>query len=703
MTPSHRNFLVFALGLALAACSGQQSADQTNVQASGPAAVDAARLVNADSEPGNWMSEGRTYSGQRFSPLNQINADNIGQLGLAWHYDIAEGRYGQEATPVVVDGAMYVSTDLSRVKALDAKTGQELWSFDPEVDGGWLLHVCCGFVNRGVAVWNGKVYVGTLDGRLIALDAKTGSQIWSTQTFDKSRGYAITGAPIVVNGKVIIGNAGAEYDARGYVTAYDAESGEQAWRFYTVPGNPADGFESPAMEMAAKTWSGEWWKQGGGGTVWNSFSYDPELNLVYFGTSNGVEWVHKLRSPEGGDNLFISSIVALDADTGEYKWHYQEVPGDQWDFDSCQNVILADLTIDGQPRKVLLHAQKDGYFYVLDRETGKPVSIEAFADVNWTTGYDSATWRPVLTPAARYGERGKPTLIFPGPAGAHNWQAMSFSPSTGLVYIPAQVSSFTYNLQKDFSEKKLASNLGVDQTPLTPVDDKGNPVEAPKSSGSLLAWNPVTQKEAWRVQRPASNNGGTLATAGNLVVQGTAEGNVEIFRADTGEMIWSSPAQSGVIAAPMSYEVDGEQYIAISVGWGGFTPLMVPSGVPVNVNRVLTFKLGGTDTLPPQPTVEKPELTPPAPTGTARTVEAGLHIYHRYCSGCHGPTAIAGQLTPDLRYSAALENDDLWFGIVGDGALQAGGMGAFGSELSHDDMSAIRDYVIARANETKDQ
>ncbi len=711
MSRSNGIILPVILALALTACSGEKSGQQSSEQSStpaeqtaktGPAMVDGARLANADAEPGNWMSIGRTYSGQRFSPLKQINADNVGQLGLAWHYDIKEAKHGQEATPVVVDGVMYLSTDLSRVKALDARTGKELWSFDPEVDGGWLLHVCCGFVNRGVAVWEGKVYVGTLDGRLIALDAKDGKPVWSTQTFDKTHAYSITGAPIVIKGKVIIGNGGAEYDARGYVTAYDAETGKQVWRFYTVPGNPADGFENKAMEDAAKTWTGEWWKQGGGGTVWSAFSYDPETNLVYFGTGNGLVWARDVRDPEGKDNLYVSSVLALNADTGEYAWHYQEVPGDQWDFDSCQNMILADLTIDGQPRKVLLHAQKNGFFFVLDRVTGKPISIEPFAKVNWAKGYDLATGRPILTENALYGKRGKPTLVEPGAAGAHNWTPMAFSPDTGLVYIPAQVTSFTFSALKNFSPKKLASNLGVDSSPVTPLDDNGKPITPPKGGGSLLAWNPVTQKAAWTAERPLPNNGGLLATAGNLVVQGTAEGNIEIFRADNGEMLWSSPAQSGVVASPMSYEVDGEQYIAISVGWGGFTPILMDSGVPVNVNRVLAFKIGGTDKLPPMPPApEKGPLNPPAETGTPKTIEAGLHIYHHYCSTCHGMTAVGGPINPDLRYSAALNDKNLWFSITSDGALQSGGMGAFGSELSHDDLSAIRDYVIARANDAK--
>ena len=705
MSLSHRILLGLALALPLAACGNQTSEQQSapTAENKGPAAVDAARLTNADSEPGSWMTGGRTYSGQRYSPLKQINADNVKQLGLAWHYDLAEAKYGQEATPIVVDGVMYVSTDMSRVKALDAKTGKEIWSFDPEVDGGWLLHVCCGFVNRGVAVWEGKVYVGTLDGRLIAIDAKTGKQVWSVQTFNKDRGYSITSAPLGVKGKVIIGNSGAENDVRGYVTAYDAESGKQVWRFYTVPGNPADGFENKTMEMAAKTWSGQWWKNGGGGTVWSSFSYDPELNLIYFGTGNGSEWARSIRSPEGGDNLFVSSVIALDADTGEYKWHYQEVPGDEWDYDSCQNMILADLTIDGQPRKVLLHAQKDGYFYVLDRETGKPISIEPFMEQNWSTGYDMATGRPILTKDARYDKRDKPTLMIPGGAGGHNWQPMAFNPGTGLVYFPMHTSSFALLVDRHYKPTKLAGNIGIVFEPLTAVDDNGNPVEPPKPTASLLAWNPVTQKPAWRVPHTVSNNGGILTTAGNLVVEGTAEGNIEIYRADNGEMLWSAAAQSGVVAAPVSYEIDGEQYIAISAGWGGSAGLGNNSGVPVNLNRVLAFKLGGSDTLPPMPAPIKRELNPPAQTGTPKTIEAGYHTYHRYCGGCHGFKAKGAQLTPDLRYSAALNDKDLWFGIVGDGALQSGGMGKFGSELNHDDLSAIRDYVISQAIAAKNQ
>ncbi len=666
--------------------------------------VDAARLVNADAEPGNWMSTGRTYSDQRFSPLKQINDSNIGDLGLAWHYDIGSDNHGQEATPVVVDGVMYVSEDMSRVVALDAKTGKKIWDYDPEVDGGWLLHVCCGFVNRGVAVWDGKVYVGTLDGRLIALNAKDGKEVWSTQTFDRAHGYAITGAPLAVKGKIIIGSAGAENDARGFVSAYDAETGKQLWRFYTVPGNPADGFENKAMEEAAKTWTGEWWKNGGGGTVWNSFSYDPELNLVYFGTGNGAEWARTVRSPGGGDNLYLSSIVALDADTGEYKWHFQEVPGDQWDFNSCQNVILADLTIDGQPRKVLMHAQKNGFFFVLDRETGKPISIDPFAkDINWTKGYDMATGRPTVAEGIRYDVRGKPTLVTPGPMGAHNWHPMAFSPATGFVYIPAQENSFTFDKDKNYEPKKLANNLGIKFEAVTPVDDNGKPVKSPAVEGSLLAWNPVTRKPAWRAPHAGAGNGGILATAGNLVVQGTAKGNIEIFKADTGEMIWSTAAQTGVVAAPMSYEVDGDQYIAIAVGWGGAFAIGANSGVPYNVNRVLAFKLGGSDKLPPQPEAPHRDLNPPARQGDAKTITAGMHIYHRYCAGCHGFGAVGAQLNPDLRYSAALGDENLWMSITSDGALQAGGMGAFGSELSHDDLNAIRDYVIAQANDTKEQ
>ena len=356
-----------------------------------PANVDGARIVAADSEPGNWMTYGRTYSEQRFSPLDAINADNVADLGLAWYFDLDTDR-GQEATPIVVDGVMYVSTAWSKVKALDAATGKLIWAYDPKVPGQTAVYACCDVVNRGVAVWKGRVYVGTLDGRLVALDAASGEPVWSVQTTDPDKPYTITGAPRVVKDKVLIGNGGAEFGVRGYVTAYDAQTGAQVWRFYTVPGDPAKGFESDAMEQAAKTWTGEWWKLGGGGTAWDSIIYDPGLNLVYIGAGNGTPWNQAIRSPDGGDNLFLSSIVAVNADTGEYVWHYQETPGETWDFTATQPLMLADLTIGGEKRHVVMHAPKNGFFYVLDAKTGEFISGDKFATVTWASGIDPETF-----------------------------------------------------------------------------------------------------------------------------------------------------------------------------------------------------------------------------------------------------------------------------------------------------------------------
>jgi alcohol dehydrogenase (cytochrome c)/quinohemoprotein ethanol dehydrogenase len=362
--------------LLLSACGQSEppapvSQSEKTAEPSGPDfAVNASRITAADQEPGNWLSHGRSYDEQRFSPLKQINSDNAADLGLEWIYEF-DTRRGLEATPIVVDGVMFTTGAWSQVFALDARSGELLWKYDPEVPGEWAVHACCDVVNRGVAIWEGSVFVGTLDGRLVSLDARTGKVNWTVLTIDKSKPYTITGAPRVVNGKVVIGNGGAEYGVRGYVSAYSAETGAMAWRFYTVPGNPAEGFESEVMEKAAETWTGEWWTMGGGGTVWDSMAFDPELNLLYIGVGNGSPWNQQLRSPGGGDNLFLSSIVALDADTGKYVWHYQTTPGETWDYTATQHMILTELEIDGRERKVLLQAPKNGFFYVLDRENGR--------------------------------------------------------------------------------------------------------------------------------------------------------------------------------------------------------------------------------------------------------------------------------------------------------------------------------------------
>ncbi|MBV9086493.1 MAG: PQQ-dependent dehydrogenase, methanol/ethanol family, partial [Acidobacteriaceae bacterium] len=491
-----------------------------------PAAVDAERLINADREPGNWMTHGRTYSEQRFSPLKQINDQNVGQLGLAWFYDLDTNR-GQESTPLVIDGVMYFTMAWSKVVALNAATGAVMWTYDPQVPGAWGVNACCDVVNRGLAAWNGKLFIGTLDGRLIALDAANGKVVWEKLTIDPAYRYTITGAPRVVKGMVIIGNGGAEMLVRGYVSAYDAETGAMKWRFYTVPGDPSKGFENAATQKAAKTWTGEWWKFGGGGTVWDSIVYDPDTDLVFIGTGNGAPWNQRVRSPGGGDNLFLSSIVALKPETGEYVWHYQESPGEMWDFTSNQQIIVADMRIDGRPRKVLLHAPKNGFFYVIDRTNGQLISAKAYTVINWASGVDLKTGRPIETDVARY-QGQDPAPVVPGPLGAHSWQPMSYDPLTGLVYIPVNDVGFKYKSPEKFEPKKLAPNYGIDVVAAgMPQDPKIKSAILRTIKGKLVAWNPVEQKQAWAVQRPGPWNGGTLSTAGNLVFEGTASGRFE--------------------------------------------------------------------------------------------------------------------------------------------------------------------------------
>ncbi len=689
--------------VSLAACKSK-SASNAQSQSASPANVDESRMIRADQEPGNWMSYGRTYNEQRFSPLKQISDQNVGQLGLAWYMDLTIRR-GQEATPIVVDGVMYFSTAWSKVFAVNAATGAKLWSYDPKVPPEWAVNACCDVVNRGVAVWRGRVFVGALDGRLVALDASTGKPVWETLTTDPKSRYTITGAPRVVKGKVLIGNGGAELGVRGYVSAYDADTGKLAWRFYTVPGDPWKPFESPALEKAAQTWSGEWWKLGGGGTVWDSIVYDPELDFVYIGTGNGTPWNRRARSPQGKDNLFTSSIVALKPDTGEYVWHYQEVPGDAWDYDAASPMILADITIGGAPRRVLLQAPKDGYLYVLDRATGEVISAKPYTAVTWATGIDPSTGRPLESVSARYERGGKPAPLAPGPLGGHSWHSMSYSPQTGLLYIPVQEAGFLYKSEDNFKERNLAFNTAIDFV----AGGMPQQPEVKKSilasiKGHLSAWDPIQQKEIWRADRISPVNGGLLSTAGNLVFEGTAQGLLEAYRADNGQKLFSADTQSGVVAAPISYTVNGEQYVAVIVGWGGVFPLA--SGEPAlkagrvqNISRVLAFKLAGTASLPPLPQLTQPPLNPPRPTASAATVQKGAALFQNYCSTCHGDVAVGGGVLPDLRYSGALANST-WTDVVLGGSLQSFGMVAFSKELSKQDAEAIRAYVVLRANQS---
>jgi PQQ-dependent dehydrogenase (methanol/ethanol family) len=509
----------------------------------------------------------------------------------------------------------------------------------------------------------------------------------------------------VIKGKVMIGNGGAEMGVRGYVSAYDAETGKLAWRFFTVPGDPSQPFESPILEKAAKTWTGEWWKNGGGGTVWDSMAYDPQLNLLYIGTGNGDPWPRKIRDPRKEDNLFTSSIVALNPDTGEYVWHYQENPGDEWDYDSNGQIILADLNLNGQLSHVLLHAPKNGFFYVLDRGTGKLLSARPFTRVTWATGIDAQTGRPIESPSAQYEAGRDPALVSPGPGGAHTWQPMSYDPETGLVYFPVLEAGFPYKTAEHFSHNSIAWNNGIDLVAAgLPQDPKIKKMILESIRGHLSAWDPVAQREVWRAERPGPWNGGALSTAGNLVFEGTGYGRFEAFRATSGEKLWSAPTESGVTAGPIAYTVNGEQYIAVLVGWGGVLPLaageiaLQSPRIP-NIPRMLAFKLSGNGSLPLARDAQPRTLTPPQGAPSAAAVKKGEALYQRYCGACHGDVAVSGGVLPDLRYSKMLANDQ-WLNIVINGSLSTAGMVSFSKELTRDDAEAIRSYVIFRANQS---
>ncbi len=668
---------------------------QPEAPASGAGRVDSQRLLNADAEPGQWMSTGRTYDEQHYSPLAQINLDNVGSLGLAWYADFNIPR-GQESTPLVVDGVIYVTTAWSNVRAFDAATGAALWEFDAQVPREWGVRACCDVVNRGAALWNGKVYVATIDGRLIALDAASGSKLWETDTLiSRDAAYSITGAPRVVKGKVIIGNGGAEYGVRGYVSAFDADSGALAWRFYTVPGDPALGFENDAMAMAAETWNGEWWTLGGGGTVWDSMAYDAGLDLLYIGTGNGSPWNQALRSPGGGDNLFLSSIVALDPDDGSYVWHYQTTPGETWDYTATQPIMVATLPIDGAERRVVMQAPKNGFFYVLDAATGEFLSAQAFATVNWAFGIDQETGRPIENPDARFDRTGKAFAVQPAPAGAHNWQPMAFHPGTGLVYLSSTDSAFIYAHDNNFSPKQLTSNLGID--PGAGAAELGPNAMADLPRGNyMVAWNPVTQQEGWRIPGASA---GMLATGGDLVFKGHETG-LAAYDAANGTELWRSlDTQTGVVAAPISYEVNGEQYVAVVAGRSNgqyYAP---------DYSRLLVFKAGASEQLPPPREFTPPVLNPPPSTASAEQITRGEKLYLDNCWICHSDVGNAGGmlrrgLFPELAVSPALASPELFAAVVLDGIRAGNGMVSFSHVLDAAGAEDVRAYLIDRANAT---
>lgn len=702
------------IALALMMLSGCEEATMERAAPSATS-IDGAYLTTGG-DGTNWAAIGYSYDEKRYSPLDQINHDTVANLGIAWYADLPDAR-GQQATPVVVDGKLYVSTAWSKVFAYDVLTGEEIWSFDPEVPGKAAANTCCDVVNRGVALWKGRLFFGTLDGRLIALDALTGAQLWSVQTTDTDKPYTITGAPRVVKGKVIIGNGGAEFGVRGYVSAYDVSDGSLKWRFYTVPNatGEADGAASDTVLQGAagKTWSnaGEWKDSGGGGTVWDAIVYDAELDQLYLGVGNGNPWNHGQRSQGEGDNLFLSSIVALNPDTGAYLWHYQETPAETWDFTASQPIILADLLVEGVTRKVLMQAPKNGFFFVIDRNNGSLISANPFVDnINWASGYDLATGRPIENPDARYYKTGKPFLAVPSFLGAHNWHPMSYNPNTGLVYIPAQqIPAIFAGSATPFDKQRnrLGVNIGLSDGAEPPVDDDAllQAVIA-QTTGQLVAFNPVTGEKAWTVDHPTPWNGGTMTTAGNLVFQGTALGEMRAYAADTGEQLWAYNVQSGVLGGPSTFMVDGVQYLAFMTSRGGSFPLLMgaiagqANAIP-SIPRLIVMKIGGTGKLPDLPAKQPVAWAPPEQFGSAQTVNQGRVLYGRYCASCHGGMAVGGGVLPDLRQSAALADKAIWDNVLRNGALSDQGMVSYADEMTDAQTNAIRSYLIDRAQYAK--
>jgi quinohemoprotein ethanol dehydrogenase len=704
---------------ALAACS-----------APAPGSVDLERLRAADREPGQWLGLGRDYRAQRFSPLTEIAAENAGRLGFAWEYQARSRRgrveYGMEATPIVVDGVLYASGPWGTVFAVDAKTGAERWRYDPEVDGSYGRRACCGVVNRGVAVWQGRVYVGTLDGYLVALDAAGGRELWRVDTFQDrdTRSYTITGPPQVAGKVVVIGNSGGEYGVRGYITAYDLATGRQAWRFYTVPRDPALGVDpQPEMARALETWDPRSdWKSGLGGTVWGEMTYDPELDLLYVGTGNSTPYPIWFRSPAGGDNLFLVSILAIDPDDGRLQWHYQTTPGEIWDYTATSNMVLADLEIGGRVRRVLMQAPKNGFFYVLDRATGEFISGTPFVHVNWASHIDSATGRPVLTGKGDYSKG--PRIIFPTQAGAHNWQPMAFSPQTGLVYIPAREQGMLMSSHASYTWRQGDYNLGSDAAlgfvldlfppqVLAQIELLTAEQQEPRTIATeevLIGWDPLARRARWRVPVGKSDfaGGGVLVTAGNLVIQGRSSGRLVVYRADTGEELAAIETGTGIMAAPVSYTIDGAQYVAVMAGFGGAVGVNYPTESAAyhraNYGRILAFKLGGGATpLPPERSAGETPEPPTLPFFSEQLAARGEGVFQGKCMPCHmGRGAGRRSAYPDLHRLSA-ETHAALDSIVLGGRLASSGMASFADVLSPDDVRAVHAYLVREQRRLREE
>jgi quinohemoprotein ethanol dehydrogenase len=586
-------------------------------QAASPLNVDAKVLRNTgsanDALPGSWLTYGRTQGEIRYSPLKQINDANAKRLGLAWSYVVGAGGGNQEGTPLLWNNTLYGITTWSVVYALDARTGKELWRWDPEVNQTALRpKICCGIVNRGIAIYNGMIIVPVTDGRLQALNAITGKPVWESRVAYPQDLYTLTMAPRIAGGKVIIGASGGDKPTRGFFAAFDAATGHQAWKFYTVPGNPELPPENDAMKAALKTWGGDFWTKGGGGAVWDGFAYDPDANLVYVGTGNAEPWVQKFRGAQGVDNLYTCSILAVDLNTGQLKWHFQTTPNDNWDFDSVQQLMLLDLNIKGKQRKVITQASKNGFFWVLDRITGEFISGAAYVKTNWASGLD-AKGRPIVNPEAYYDT--DPISLFPTGGGAHNWSPMSYNPATGYVYISVSLMPFTYAAT---AELKRGSN-GYSRGSGNPKPIGGTVIGPPTAEGmrsALEAWDPVNQKLAWRIDGGGGIGGGTVTTAGNLVFQVINDGRFRAVTADKGEILYEIQTGRTGMAPPITYEADGKQYVAFQGGLGRPAATVGPNDAKIdNPPMMFVFTLDGNEELP-KPAPPPPQNNnnrPPAP------------------------------------------------------------------------------------------
>ncbi|MDA0196283.1 MAG: PQQ-dependent dehydrogenase, methanol/ethanol family [Bacteroidetes bacterium] len=687
-TKIHNHLVILSICTLLISCSQSQEA----------LIVDDKTIAD-ESITSDWLAYGRTHNERRFSPVEDINVSNVADLKVDWFIDLPED-VGLVSTPLVVDGVLYFTGTMNIIRAVNAVTGELIWRFDPEVVKYIGNKKQAGFVhNRGISFYKGKVFTATWDGRLIAIDAKTGTEIWTAVTFDPERALFITGAPKAFKGKVLIGNGGTEHGpSRGFVTAYDAETGEEAWKFYIVPGNPADGFENDAMEMAAKTWTGEWWKHGGGGNAWNAFTYDPDLDILYIGTGNGSPWNRKIRSPDGGDNLFLCAIVALDPDTGEYLWHYQTNPGESWDYNSNMDIILADLNINGEEIKAILHAPKNGFFYVINRETGKLISAEPFAETSWASHIDLATGRPVEIEGARY--ENDTAYITPSNYGAHSWHAMSYNPQTGLAYIPALHRALNYTDEgidiENWHSVEFQGGFGVKVFDVT-----NQPRDYP---ASLIAWDPVKQREAWSVPQDDFWNAGTLTTGGNLVFQGRSDGKLLAYNASTGDTVWTFDVGLGISAPPITYKIDGRQYISLLVGWGG-----AYSGLSANdhgwaykaqMRRLITFSLDGLADMPKlSPPINPVPINAPDFVVDQELASTGAIIYDKNnCSWCHGQNVLSGGMGPDLRASPIPLEKIAFAAVVRDGAKSEQGMPPM-PDITDEELVSLMHYIRRTAHE----